>query len=179
MIKYGHGTWGMQVLCRLQGSVVPKALVWSVPCALMTTLLHVFLRDAMTETIGTGGGIETIWAGYTFILGFLIVFRSNQAYSRFWESVTLTHKIRGQWTNAYSNLLAFCSTDQAREEEVSHFREYLLRLMSLLHCYALHQVCEMSDDRLEVIDLSGLSPDTVDFLHSCTSSDRLPGRTTE
>ncbi|CAK9073266.1 unnamed protein product [Durusdinium trenchii] len=137
-----------------------------------TTLLHVFLRDAMTETIGTGGGIETIWAGYTFILGFLIVFRSNQAYSRFWESVTLTHKIRGQWTNAYSNLLAFCSTDQAREEEVSHFREYLLRLMSLLHCYALHQVCEMSDDRLEVIDLSGLSPDTVDFLHSCTSSDR-------
>ena len=26
----------MQVLCRLKGSVVPKALIWSVPCAGLT-----------------------------------------------------------------------------------------------------------------------------------------------
>ena len=30
----------------------------------------------MTDTIGQGEGIDTIWSGYTFILGFLIVFRS-------------------------------------------------------------------------------------------------------
>lgn len=174
MIHYGHGTWGMAVLCRLKGSVIPKALVWSVPCAMLTIGLHMFFRDAMVEAMGGGGseGIDTIWSGYNFILGFLIVFRSNQAYSRFWESVSLTHKIRGQWTNAFSSLLAFCSPDPAKKEAVNHFREYLLRLMSLLHCYALHQVCELADDRLEVVDLSGLSPDTVEFLHSCESSDR-------
>jgi len=172
MIKYHHGTWGMQVLCRLKGSVVPKALIWSVPCAGLTIAFHILLRESMAEAMGEGQGIDSIWSGYTFILGFLIVFRSNQAYSRFWESVTLTHKIRGQWTNAFSSMLAFCSTAPEKQEDVHHFREYLMRLMSLLHCYSLHQVCELADDQLEVIDLSGLSPDTVDYLHSCTSSDR-------
>ena len=40
-----------------------------------------FFRDAMVEAMGGGGseGIDTIWSGYNFILGFLIVFRSTVA----------------------------------------------------------------------------------------------------
>ena len=167
----------MAVLCRLKGSVIPKALVWSVPCAMLilgcgnkktfpdpfcifwisvewlsiktwlthmimghvatidrnlmsvrsfvitgviicppqlhgsewketcpwerrfppresqpvqclmlrTIGLHMFFRDAMVEAMGGGGseGIDTIWSGYNFILGFLIVFRSTVADSLF------------------------------------------------------------------------------------------------
>ena len=35
VLCFTSGTWGMAVLCRLKGSVIPKALVWSVPCALL------------------------------------------------------------------------------------------------------------------------------------------------
>lgn len=55
-----------------------------------TALMHILWRERMAETIGNGMGLDTIWSGYTFILGFLIVFRSNQAYSRFWESASGT-----------------------------------------------------------------------------------------
>ena len=86
MIEYSHGRWGMQVLLKCRGSVIPKALVWSVPCALLTVLLHIYWGDVKGDANTELEGIGTIWSGYTFVLGFLIVFRSNQAYSRFWES---------------------------------------------------------------------------------------------
>eukprot|EP00439_Symbiodinium_sp_Y106_P055854 s2467_g7.t2 len=167
MIEYHHGRWGMQVLCKLRGSVVPKALIWSVPCSVLTVFIHIWWRDAMQEYFENSSGLDSIWSGYTFILGFLIVFRSNQAYSRFWESVSLTHKIRGEWTSAFSSLLGFCTKSAEREADVSHFREYLLRLMSLLHCYALHEVAELSDEtNIEVVDLAGLSSESIEYLHA-------------
>ena len=51
-------------------------------CLVLRTIgLHMFFRDAMVEAMGGGGseGIDTIWSGYNFILGFLIVFRSTVA----------------------------------------------------------------------------------------------------
>ena len=95
-------------------------------------------------------GIGTIWSGFSFVLGFLIVFRSNQAYSRFWESVTLFQQIGGEWLNAFSNLLCFCSKDPEKLDQVNEFRYYLSRFMSLLHCNTLQTLCELSDDSLEV-----------------------------
>ncbi|CAE7243553.1 unnamed protein product [Symbiodinium pilosum] len=142
-------------------------MVWSVPCCALTILIHVFWREDMINFFKDSSGLDSIWSGYTFILGFLIVFRSNQAYSRFWESVSLTHKIRGEWTSAFSSLLGFCTKSEDREADVNHFREYLLRLMSLLHCYALHEVAELSDENIEVVDLAGMSSESVEYLHGC------------
>ncbi|CAE7513481.1 unnamed protein product [Symbiodinium natans] len=166
MITYHHGRWGMQVLCKLRGSVVPKAMVWSLPCSALTVLIHILWRDTMIEYFENSSGLDSIWSGYTFILGFLIVFRSNQAYSRFWESVSLTHKIRGEWTSAFSSLLGFCTKSEEHKEAIDHFREYLLRLMSPLHCYALHEVAELNDENIEVVDLAGLSASSVEYLHA-------------
>ncbi|CAE7349157.1 unnamed protein product [Symbiodinium natans] len=109
-------------------------------------------------------GIETIWGGFTFVLGFLIVFRSNQAYNRFWESVTLLHQTTGEWTSAYSNLLAFCSEEPTKQKDVAEFQALLSKLMSLLHCSALQDLCELEDDTLEVLDLGGLSRQTLQHL---------------
>lgn len=39
----GLEVWGMGVLLKRRGSVIPKALVWSLPCAIITAarrLLH-------------------------------------------------------------------------------------------------------------------------------------------
>lgn len=44
---------------------------------LRTALIHILWRESMAEAMGGGDGIDTIWSGYNFILGFLIVFRST------------------------------------------------------------------------------------------------------
>ena len=170
MIDYKHGAWGMGVLFMKRGSVIPKALVWSLPCATITVLLHIFWVTQKGDNNAEMEGINTIWSGYTFVLGFLIVFRSNQAYSRFWESVTLFHQITGEWTSAVSNLLSFCSPNIEKQKEVEDFRQYLIRLLSLLHCNALQTICDLADDTLEVLNLGGI--DAASLLHLRTSPDR-------
>ena len=55
-------------------------------------------------------------------------------------------RIRGQWFNATSNLFAFCSLAEEKEEKVHHFQQYLVRLVSLLHCAALQQVADMEEE---------------------------------
>ncbi|CAE7500222.1 unnamed protein product, partial [Symbiodinium sp. CCMP2456] len=165
-----HGMWLLEHKCPVLATPAELAMIeyhHGSRLAIATVFIHVWWRDAMKEYFENASGLDSIWSGYTFILGFLIVFRSNQAYSRFWESVSLTHKIRGEWTSAFSSLLGFCTKSAEREAEVSHFREYLLRLMSLLHCYALHEVAELSDEtNIEVVDLAGLSSESIEYLHA-------------
>jgi len=133
-------------------------------------LLHQFWDTEKGDENKQMEGIDQIWSKFTFVLGFLIVFRSNQAYSRFWESVTLFHQISGEWMSAFSNLLSFCSADPQKQAAVVEFRQYLIRLMSLLHCNALQTLCELDDDRLEVVDLGGIS--RTSLLHLKGSPDR-------
>jgi len=170
MINYGHGRWGMQVLLLSRGSVVPKAMCWSIPCTVATILLHVFWNTEKGEANVELEGLEAVWSSFTFIFGFLIVFRSNQAYSRFWESVTLFHQVRGEWMSAFSNLLAFCNTDPAKSVEVAHFKFALMRLMSLLHCNALQTTSDLTNDSLEILDVGGFC--TKSLMHLKHSPDR-------
>mmetsp|Transcript_23557 Transcript_23557/g.44473 ORF Transcript_23557/g.44473 Transcript_23557/m.44473 type:complete len:492 (-) Transcript_23557:22-1497(-) len=164
MIEYKHGVWGMNVLFMGRGSVIPKALVWSLPCATVTVLLHLFWVTEKGDNNEEMEGINTIWSGFTFVIGFLIVFRSNQAYSRFWESVTLFHQTSGEWMSAFSNILSFCSLDKEKEPQVEEFRQYFIRLLSLLHCNALQTICDLADDTLEVLNVGGIDPESLDHL---------------
>eukprot|EP00404_Azadinium_spinosum_P061034 CAMPEP_0180704370 /NCGR_PEP_ID=MMETSP1038_2-20121128/7113_1 /TAXON_ID=632150 /ORGANISM="Azadinium spinosum, Strain 3D9" /LENGTH=228 /DNA_ID=CAMNT_0022736185 /DNA_START=169 /DNA_END=852 /DNA_ORIENTATION=- len=106
----------------------------------------------------------SIWSGYTFILGVLISFRNNQAYSRFWEGATLIQQVRGEWFNAVSSLIAFSAKDPESEKLVGHFQNVLVRLASFLYANALQQLCDMDDDSLEVIDHEGFEEGAFDFL---------------
>lgn len=164
MIDYKHGVWGIGVLLQLRGSVIPKALVWSLPCAIITVLLHQSVESEKGNDSLEMEGIMTIWSSFTFVLGFLIVFRSNQAYSRFWESVTLFQQTSGEWTSALSNLLSFCRLDEEVNSEVLKFQQYVIRLLSLLHCSALQTMCELDDDSLEVLSLTGIAEKSLTHL---------------
>jgi len=170
MIIYPNGTWGLSVLLMRRGSVLPKALVWSIPCALGTVILHLYWEGEKGDENAEMEGIQTVWSSFSFVLGFLIVFRSNQAYSRFWESVTLFHQMTGEWMSAFSNLLAFLTLEEDRQTEVAEFRQLIIRLMSLMHCNALQTTCELEDDSLEVLDLGGF--DRQSILHLKSSPDR-------
>merc|ERR1719414_1468048 len=74
------------------------------------------------------------------ILGFLLVFRTGQAYTRFWEGASLIVQIRGEWYQAVSSLFAFCSRDPDMEHQVRNFQDLIVRLMSLLYAASLQRV---------------------------------------
>eukprot|EP00927_Polykrikos_kofoidii_P014330 TRINITY_DN16275_c0_g1_i1.p1 TRINITY_DN16275_c0_g1~~TRINITY_DN16275_c0_g1_i1.p1 ORF type:complete len:528 (-),score=60.41 TRINITY_DN16275_c0_g1_i1:79-1662(-) len=165
MIYYDAGYWGIGYICKLNGSVFPRAFCWAVPSSVLAGLLSVFLRDIPSYS-KTVQAAEFIWSGYIFVLGFLIVFRNNQAFGRFWEGTTLIHQVRGEWFNAISSLVAFCSVEKDKQAEVECLQQLLVRLGSMLHCAALQQICELEDDALEIISTKCFEWQSLAFLHN-------------
>jgi len=174
MIDYDPAqSWTLLMAMRLTGSVFPKGLCWAVPNAICAALLHHLLRryaadddnDGVPDISEQMEGVNDIWAGYTFVLGFLVVFRNNQAYNRFWEGATLISQVRGEWFNAISSLFAFTSRKPHMADKVDEFRHLLVRLASMMYCAALQQVCDShADDTVEILQTEGISRSHLEFL---------------
>lgn len=81
-----------------------------------------------------------IISNFMFVLGFLIVFRANQAYARWFEGGTLLLKARGDFFQAYSSAVSMCTSRAELQDEVNQFRHQLLRLTSLLYGSSLVQL---------------------------------------
>eukprot|EP00930_Biecheleria_cincta_P002217 TRINITY_DN103240_c0_g1_i1.p1 TRINITY_DN103240_c0_g1~~TRINITY_DN103240_c0_g1_i1.p1 ORF type:complete len:547 (-),score=96.76 TRINITY_DN103240_c0_g1_i1:185-1825(-) len=174
MIEYSNDAWMICMVCRLEGSVFPKAFLFAASNAILAAMLHWGLRqlDTLVEKDAEGtsvfmsqmDGATILWSGYTAVLGFLVVFRNNQAYARFWEGATLVNQLRGEWFNATSALMAFCTRDPKYEKQVDDFQQLLVRLMSVLYCSALQQICELDENDLEVLDLGKVDDEALRFL---------------
>lgn len=164
MIKYDFGFWGIYFIFQLRGSIFHKAMMWALPNALIVIgLKQVFNRyPGPTELSST---FPSLWSGFTFSLGFLIIFRTQIAYSRFWEGVTLMHNVRAVWFNATSNLISFTSTAIEKKDEVQSFQHLLVRLMSMLFCTALQEVSDMSDEDFEILGDDGINARSLQFLY--------------
>jgi len=153
----------------LTGSVFPKACAWAVPSGILACCFQIIVSNVpdiadQVSTVGNAGA--DILGGFFFILGFLLVFRSQQAYARWSEGGDLMHQLKGEWLNAVSCSLAFCSPDPSKRTEVLKFQHQLVRLVSLLYASALTRVCTMHDEAFELIDLTGLDMEHLKFLHS-------------
>jgi hypothetical protein len=72
-------------------------------------------------------------------------------------------KIRGEWFNAYSCLLAFANPAPEKKAEVTAFCHKLVRLFSLLYAAALEQVSTMDLAVFEIIELDGFQ---IEHLHA-------------
>lgn len=170
MIDYTSSgeSWIVCQVLSMNGTVLHKAVGYAVFNSLITGVLHWYLRHYSSSWLGSMEGVQGIWTGYTSILGFLVVFRNNQAYSRFWEGATLVRQVRGEWFNAVSALIAFSKKDSkvsgALHEMTNNFQEVLVRLASALYCSALRQVCDLDENALQVLDLSEVNPDSVQML---------------
>lgn len=156
--------------------VVLRAACAGIPNGALAVLLHFFLSPDNEDEMGFGvvglGGISVLWSGYTFVLGLLIVFQSNQAYSRFWYVANTVAEIRGSWFNAISSLVSFCSADDDMFEDVEHFQYLIGRLCSMLYCAALQQAYRISDDSaLEILSVEGIDASKLSYLstsqHKC------------
>mmetsp|Transcript_6904 Transcript_6904/g.12200 ORF Transcript_6904/g.12200 Transcript_6904/m.12200 type:complete len:338 (-) Transcript_6904:64-1077(-) len=173
MISYESGTWGVGFIWSLQGSVVPKAIFWALPNAILGLALH-FIYHAPDTGVKfvSMGGVQAVWSSYTLVLCFLLVFRSSQAYSRFWDGTKAINAVHSQWTNAVGTLVTFCSHDESQHDAVLRFQHLLLRLMSLLFCVALQDVAELDDDNMEIIDPHGICPKAMAFFKKTSVEER-------
>jgi putative membrane protein len=152
----------------IRGSVVPKALVWAFPCSILAAgLWYVFneiiehdepyatRKDAAKQMIGA----------FNSVLGFLLIFRTTKAYGRYWECAMYLQKARGEWFNATSNLVAFCSPKPEKVHEVKKFQQQLIRLISLLFCSAMGEISSMERPSFEIIDPL-MDADTLVYFNS-------------
>mmetsp|Transcript_20970 Transcript_20970/g.60570 ORF Transcript_20970/g.60570 Transcript_20970/m.60570 type:complete len:535 (-) Transcript_20970:215-1819(-) len=159
MIVYDVGHFGVGFLCRLTGSIFPKAMWWAIPATVVSAgvfELKVFLEYNDEEA--SGSSIMTAVNSFIAILGFMVVFRSNQAWTRYWEGGDLLLEARGSWVSATSSLIAFCSRKPEKAIAVRDFRHKVARMMSLLFSTSLKT---LSDVEFETLDLSGLDPEAL------------------
>ncbi|CAK0827114.1 unnamed protein product [Prorocentrum cordatum] len=163
MIKYPptRGSQAVLFIFRWKGSTFPHALLAAFPCAVLTAvlaMLHVVDEEDVFLTN------SAVWSGFSFLVGFLMVFRTSQAYQRFWDGATAIHKMRAEWFDAASAMVAFTRMSKGTEDEVWRFKDRMVRLFSLLHACAileieddcLHGECQDTGD-LQLIDPEGLS----------------------
>lgn len=174
MINYDAGQFGLCFILQLRGSVLPKALRFALPNAALAVLCHFLLHDGddAESTDNEEGNslllgmnnVSVMWSSYTFVLGFLIVFRNNQAYQRFWQGAVTVSEISGDWFDAISCLFAFSNPSEERFVEVNQFQQFLLKLGSMLFAAALQNVCELEEGHLEVIELDGVDAEAIAYL---------------
>jgi len=171
MIEYEAGSLGIFFAFSLRGSVLPKSFGFAVVCAALTVFLHWILSETgQKDSFDIGSKGTTVVSMFTFVLGFLLVFRTQQAYSRWWEGGSLLQELRGEWFNAYSCLLAFGNTAPEKKMEVQKFNHQLARMVSMLHGASLAQVCSMNVKQFEVLDLEDFDVDSLAFLDTTWDS---------
>jgi len=168
MIEYTADKWGIFFAfdrVSNRGSVFPKSFGFALACSIVSVICHQLLHAFdLQEKVQVGDKGTTVLGMFTFVLGFLLVFRTQQAYSRWWEGGTLLQELRGEWFNAYSSLLAFASTDVKVAYEVMKFQHRLARLFSMLYGAGLAQVSSLDRKEFEVIDLEDFDIESLRLL---------------
>lgn len=162
MIKYQSKKLGS--LFKFRGSVFPKASVVALFFSIFAGLLK-FLNDNHLHWVRPADDLNNgAFSGFTMILGFALVFRTSQCYSRFHQCSTSASKMRSQLQEAASNLIAFSTINKESQEEAEKFRQTLLRLFSLLHACALEAVTEADKSDFPVLDMDSISYDDQQML---------------
>mmetsp|Transcript_61174 Transcript_61174/g.137848 ORF Transcript_61174/g.137848 Transcript_61174/m.137848 type:complete len:625 (-) Transcript_61174:21-1895(-) len=153
----------LRFVIRCSGSVIPKGLIWAVPCATLAAVFHNVLGRLEIQEVVIAQEAQ-FWSNFTYILGILLVFRTNQAYSRYWEGATLLQQVRGEWFQATSSIFAFCSSSPNQRDQVEAFQHLLVRLMSMLYCTALQKIALIPSQKFETITAAGIDQESLLFL---------------
>lgn len=92
---------------------------------------------------------KAAWLIYSSLVGFLIVFRMSQAYTRFWAGCAAVHRMRVDWFMSCALLMAYCRTSTASHHRVRTFQGKLIRLCSLMHAAALAELEQINVHEVE------------------------------
>lgn len=170
MIRYqARGMHLFRHICRMDGSVFPKCILVALPSSILTGILCSLSERPAPGAEHTAADWANVvadnaaWNGFTFVVGFLVVFRTSQAYKRFCDGATATHQMRAEWFDACAALVAFCRIASAEKLDlVNDFQNRLIRFFSMLHAMALSEIedCAHIEEsqaiQYELIDVVGL-----------------------
>lgn len=147
---------------RLSGSVLPKALVFSVPSGVLAFALVVVGRahpDASWNSLQS----TVCWSALNICVGLILSFRCSQALTRYWRGAELLMHLRTELIDFTSLLYAFTlEAGHTRQEEVHKFKSVVACLVSLLHGLGLQKIYDTELCNLEV--LSGLDASAKAYL---------------
>jgi len=168
MITYPSKKFHPLQLFQLHGSAFSFTLPISLACACIAAGMQSLTTEDTGDSVWFFANIISNPAAYTsvtFLCGFLIVFRTQLSYNRFWEGATSLKKMEAEFLVTASNLIAFCRHSSAEASLVTSFQHKLVRLLSLLHAVALAQLhSEDGEDALydfEFVDPQGLDKDSL------------------
>eukprot|EP00927_Polykrikos_kofoidii_P072086 TRINITY_DN6823_c0_g1_i1.p1 TRINITY_DN6823_c0_g1~~TRINITY_DN6823_c0_g1_i1.p1 ORF type:complete len:618 (-),score=61.58 TRINITY_DN6823_c0_g1_i1:42-1706(-) len=166
------------------------------PCALVTAVLvylahyekHMDWLPRSYVISSTSSSMKTLFASqdsvaresvafssFSFLMGFLIVFRTTQSYQRFWAGCTLHCRMGAEWFDALSSAVAFSRNRQdSNPSQATEFQNKAVRLMSMLHAATLAEL-EGSGGaesplslgqpfRYELIDVGGFDEWTLKYI---------------
>eukprot|EP00929_Paragymnodinium_shiwhaense_P013289 TRINITY_DN121154_c0_g1_i1.p1 TRINITY_DN121154_c0_g1~~TRINITY_DN121154_c0_g1_i1.p1 ORF type:complete len:538 (-),score=47.60 TRINITY_DN121154_c0_g1_i1:192-1805(-) len=168
MIEYDPGTWGVGFILSLHGSVFPRALAWALPAAVVAAAYaEMFRRQwGLPEDYPDIGGTSftIVWGGFTFIVGFLLVFRTQIAFARFWEGAKILWDVKAVWLNAVSNLISFTTQEPMRKHDADAFQHLLVRLMSLMMGSSLEAIATLDKDYWTSLGVDGIDEEHMEYL---------------
>lgn len=129
---------GLPLLFQLTGSIYPRV----VPHICLASGIVLALKgvDHWTDIDDFNSIFDHpyVYQIYTFVLGFVMVFRSSLAYSRFWEGRTNIESMSSKWGDAA--LLSVVFDNQSRPDVQpcrAQWRWQILSVTSLLHGMAI------------------------------------------
>jgi len=169
--------WFLRNLVQMDGSVFPMATLVSLPAAIAAAALvklhdteyfrDFFDREDVEHRIFTN---SAVWSSFTFLVGFLVVFRTSHAYNRFWEACASVHKMGAEWFDACSALIAYTKVSKAEQVTLIDFQNKVIRLFSLLHAVALAELedldngaeeFEVQSFEMEIVDAGAFADETL------------------
>eukprot|EP00929_Paragymnodinium_shiwhaense_P113160 TRINITY_DN81416_c0_g1_i1.p1 TRINITY_DN81416_c0_g1~~TRINITY_DN81416_c0_g1_i1.p1 ORF type:complete len:571 (-),score=125.27 TRINITY_DN81416_c0_g1_i1:401-1996(-) len=166
-VQYSEGEWAILFACGCANSVLPKALAWAIPGALMSAALSTYCRLDGGTLMGAAwidSSLAGALGGYSFALSFLLVFRTQNAYGRLWNGLSDIDSCKTFWMNAVTNSIAFCSAKKEKRFEVDKFQHTLVRLVSMMYMTATESCMDEHGIEFEVLSFEGLDRCQVAWL---------------
>mmetsp|Transcript_3754 Transcript_3754/g.8076 ORF Transcript_3754/g.8076 Transcript_3754/m.8076 type:complete len:896 (+) Transcript_3754:280-2967(+) len=104
MIQYANSSFGVQILLRFHGSALWKS---ALP-ALISTIIYIsstylIQDDKMHEIFLHPYPMQALVTAFTFLL----VFRANYSYNRWWEAYTAVYLMHSKWLDLATEIAAF------------------------------------------------------------------------
>eukprot|EP00929_Paragymnodinium_shiwhaense_P056838 TRINITY_DN28457_c0_g1_i1.p1 TRINITY_DN28457_c0_g1~~TRINITY_DN28457_c0_g1_i1.p1 ORF type:complete len:598 (+),score=102.14 TRINITY_DN28457_c0_g1_i1:191-1984(+) len=166
MIEYDAGRSGLAHILRCHGSCMPKAALVATICGLLAAGCNVLYRRERVpgyalEDLASAKDTYTAFSG---TLGFLLAFRCNQAYGRWWDGVVLLRRTTREVAETCSQIIAMTATSTRSDEDLRKYRHTLVRCFSLMSCCFLQHVTEMEDEDFDIIPIDGIDATSAKFL---------------
>lgn len=170
MILYDSHRW--KTIFRLRGSILPKALVYALVPSVLAFVMKLIDGNGWLE-IPPSLDETAAYSTFVWTVGFLLVFRTSQCYTRFWDCAVGVTDLRSQMYEAISSLMSFCATSQHPESDVKELKVKIVQLFSLFHAMCMAAVSGQTHRDFPVICASLMPQKNLEFLKSLQGEARV------